>query len=114
MQNKDKICLWKGDITLLEIDSIVNAANSGGVRLFYKCIDNAIHSASGIQLRLECNEKMKQIGKLKTGKAFITSGYNLPSNHVIHTVGPIIYEIVEFRNKYELNMKVEQFTELSK
>ena len=51
----------------------------------HKCIDNAIHSASGIQLRLECKTQMKQIGKLETGKAFITKGYNLPSNHVIHT-----------------------------
>ena len=72
----------------------------------HKCIDNAIHSASGIQLKLECNEKMKQIGKLETGKAFITKAYNLPSKYVIHTVGPIIYddvtekEINELRNCY--------------
>ncbi len=51
----------------------------------HKCIDNCIHSASGVQLRLECNEKMKQIGKLETGKAFITMGYNLPSKYIIHT-----------------------------
>ena len=72
----------------------------------HKCIDNAIHSMAGIQLRLECNEKMKKIGKLQTGKAFITKGYNLPSKYVIHTVGPIIYiyvtekEIEELKNCY--------------
>ena len=85
---QDKIYLWKGDITTLKVGAIVNAANSMGLGCFvpcHKCIDNAIHSASGTQLRLECNEKMKEIGKLETGKAFITKGYNLPSNHVIHT-----------------------------
>lgn len=85
---QDKIYLLKGDITTLKVGAIVNAANSGGLGCFvpcHKCIDNAIHSASGIQLRIECNEKMKQIGKLETGKAFITMGYNLPSNYVIHT-----------------------------
>lgn len=85
----DKIYLWKGDITTLKIDSIVNAANSQGLGCFipcHKCIDNSIHSYSGIQLRLECNEKMKKIKQLETGKAFITSGYNLPSKYIIHTV----------------------------
>lgn len=84
----DKIYLWKGDITTLEISAIVNAANSQGLGCFvpcHKCIDNAIHSASGLQLRLECNEKMKQIDKLETGKAFITKSYNLPSKYVVHT-----------------------------
>jgi len=106
---QDKIYLWKGDITTLKIESIVNAANSQGLGCFvpcHKCIDNSVHSASGIQLRLECNEKMKQISRLETGKAFITKAYNLPSNYVIHTVGPIIYEdvtekeIIELRNCY--------------
>ena len=102
---KDKICLWKGDITTLEIEAIVNAANSEGIGCFipcHKCIDNAIHSASGIQLRLECNKKMKKIGKLKTGKAFITKSYNLPSKYIIHTVGPIIYEKVSEENVEQL------------
>lgn len=102
---KDKICLWKGDITTLEIEAIVNVANSEGIGCFipcHKCIDNAIHSASGIQLRLECNEKMKKIGKLKTGKAFITKSYNLPSKYIIHTVGPIIYEKVSEENVEQL------------
>ena len=84
-----QIYLWKGDITTLELDAIVNAGNSQGLGCFipcHKCIDNAIHSASGIELRLECNKIMQKIGSLETGKAFITKAYNLPSKYVIHTV----------------------------
>ena len=104
-----QICLWQGDITTLKIDAIVNAANSQGLGCFipcHKCIDNAIHSASGVRLRLECNKIMQEIEMLQTGKAFITKGYNLPSKYVIHTVGPIIYEnvtekeILELKNCY--------------
>lgn len=105
LENKEKICLWKGDITTLKIEAIVNAANSQGLGCFipcHKCIDNCINSASGIQLRLECNKKMQEIGKLQTGKAFITKAYNLPSKFVIHTVGPIIYYKVTELNKVEL------------
>ena len=86
--------LWQGDITRLKVDAIVNAANSQMLGCFvplHSCIDNAIHSAAGIQLRLECNELMKVQGHPEpTGSAKITSGYNLPSKFVIHTVGPII------------------------
>jgi len=86
--------LWKGDITRLKVDAIVNAANSQMLGCFipaHGCIDNAIHSAAGIQLRLECNELMKKQGYPEpTGSAKITKGYNLPSKFVIHTVGPII------------------------
>ncbi len=104
-----EICLWQGDITTLRIDAIVNAANSQGLGCFipcHKCIDNAVHSASGAQLRLECNAIMQEIKILQTGKAFMTNGYNLPSKQVIHTVGPIIYdrvtekEIIELKNCY--------------
>ena len=88
------IYLWKGDITTLEVDAIVNAANSAMLGCFipcHKCIDNAIHSASGVQLREKCNEIMVKQGREEpTGQAKITSGYNLPSKYVIHTVGPII------------------------
>ena len=100
-----QICIWKGDITSLKIDAIVNAANSQGLGCFipcHKCIDNAIHSASGVKLRLECNQIMQKIRTLQTGKAFITKGYNLPSKYVIHTVGPIIYENVEEKEMQEL------------
>lgn len=90
-----RIKLWQGDITRLKVDAIVNAANSQMLGCFvplHGCIDNAIHSASGIQLRLECHELMKvQNHPEPTGSAKITRGYNLPSKFVIHTVGPIVY-----------------------
>ena len=69
----------------------MNAGNLQGLGCFipcHKCIDNAIHSASGIDLSLECNKIMQNIGSLETGKAFITKAYNLPSKYVIHTVRP--------------------------
>lgn len=106
LENKDKICLWQGDITTLQIDSIVNAANSQGLGCFvpcHKCIDNQINTFAGISLRLECNEIMKEKDYfLHTGKAFITKGYNLPSKYVIHTVGPIIYNEVTEKEELQL------------
>ncbi len=90
-----RLRLWQGDITRLAVDAIVNAANSQMLGCFvplHKCIDNAIHSAAGIELRLECKEIMRQQGHDEpTGKAKITRGYNLPAKWVIHTVGPIVY-----------------------
>ena len=95
----DKIVLWKGDITVLGADAIVNAANSKLLGCFsplHSCIDNAIHSAAGILLRLECNEIMKNQGHDEpTGYAKMTKAYNLPSKYILHTVGPIIYNKVE-------------------
>lgn len=102
---KNKICLWKGDITRLKVDAIVNAANSRGLGCFipcHKCIDNSIHSFSGVRLRLECYKKMQEIGTLQTGQAFLTKGYNLPAKYVIHTVGPIINLRVTKEDKEEL------------
>jgi len=88
------ISLWQGDITRLRVDAIVNAANAQMLGCFYplhKCIDNAIHSAAGVQLREECHQLMQQQGHLEpTGTAKITKAYNLPCKYVIHTVGPII------------------------
>jgi O-acetyl-ADP-ribose deacetylase (regulator of RNase III) len=87
-----QLVLWQGDITRLKVDAIVNAANAQALGCWsplHNCIDNCIHSAAGIQLRKECADIM-QGGLLKTGKAFITEGFNLPAKHVIHTVGPII------------------------
>ncbi len=90
-----KIALWQGDITRLKADAIVNAANNKLLGCFcpcHGCIDNAIHSAAGVHLRLECNEIMKRQGfDEPTGSAKITKGYNLPCKYVIHTVGPIVY-----------------------
>lgn len=86
--------LWQGDITRLKVDAIVNAANSamlGCMQPLHDCIDNAIHTAAGVQLRLECNSIMQRLGrKAQTSEAIITKGYNLPARYVIHTVGPII------------------------
>lgn len=89
------IYLWQGDITRLSVDAIVNAANSAMLGCFvpcHGCIDNAIHSAAGVELRLECSRIMEQQKtKEPTGKAKITKAYNLPCRYVIHTVGPIIH-----------------------
>ena len=86
--------LWQGDITTLAADAIVNAANSALLGCFvpcHGCIDNAIHSAAGVQLRLECARIMaQQQGEEPTGRAKITRAYNLPCRYVLHTVGPII------------------------
>ena len=89
-----RLVLWQGDITRLDADAIVNAANSrllGCFRPGHNCIDNVIHSAAGLQLREECAEIMRAQGHEEpTGQAKITAGYNLPAKHVLHTVGPII------------------------
>lgn len=106
----DKISLWQGDITRLAVDAIVNAANSQMLGCFvpcHECIDNAIHSAAGIELREECSrlmdEERRKYGKKyeePTGTAKVTKAYNLPCKAVIHTVGPIVsYRLTdELRN----------------
>jgi O-acetyl-ADP-ribose deacetylase (regulator of RNase III) len=90
------IGLWRGDITTLKIDAIVNAANmqmEGCFVPFHACIDNVIHDRAGPRLRSDCREFMRKQGHLEeTGKAKITAAYCLPSTHVLHTVGPIIEE----------------------
>ena len=92
------IYLWQGDITTLAADAIVNAANSRMLGCFvpcHGCIDNAIHTYAGTQLRMECARIMAgQRKEEATGKAKITKAYNLPCRYVLHTVGPIIYGTV--------------------
>lgn len=87
--------LWQGDITTLRCDAIVNAANSGMTGCYvpnHGCIDNCIHTYSGIQLRLECAEIMRRQGhEEQTGTAKITKAYNLPCRYILHSVGPIIH-----------------------
>ncbi len=104
--NSNKICLWRGDITKLKIEAIVNAGNSQGLGCFmpnHNCIDNQINTFAGVRLRLACNEIMKELNyNLETGKAIITKGYNLPSKYVIQTVGPIIENEVTESKKEEL------------
>lgn len=94
IKDEKQLYLWQGDITSLCVDAIVNAGNSQLLGCFvphHRCIDNAIHSSSGLQLRQECYSIMLEQGHEEpTGSAKITKAYNLPSKHVIHTVGPII------------------------
>ena len=86
--------LWQGDITTLRCDAIVNAANSGMTGCYipnHRCIDNAIHTYAGVELRLACAELMEQQSYPEpTGQAKITPAFNLPCRYVLHTVGPII------------------------
>ena len=100
------ICLWQGDITTLAADAVVNAANSAMLGCFvpcHRCIDNAIHTYAGIQLRLACHELMERQGHEEpTGGAKITPAFNLPSRYVIHTVGQIVYASLTRRERDEL------------
>ena len=96
------IYLWQGDITTMKCDAVVNAANSGMTGCYipnHRCIDNAIHTFAGMQLRLVCDNLMEQQGYPEpAGDAKITPAFNLPSRYVLHTVGPVISGKV---NKYE-------------
>lgn len=95
------IYLWQGDITTLKCDAVVNAANSGMTGCYipnHRCIDNAIHTFAGMQLRLICENLMEQQGYEPAGGAKITPAFNLPSRYVLHTVGPVISGKVK---KYE-------------
>ena len=101
-----RLCLWQGDITRLNADAIVNAANSALLGCFvpcHGCIDNAIHSAAGLQLRDECHRLMMAQGHEEpTGRAKITGAYNLPCRYVLHTVGPIVSGTLQQRHREEL------------
>ncbi len=86
--------VWRGDITRLAVDAIVNAANAellGCFRPGHACIDNAIHSAAGPRLRNDCARIIEIQGHPEeTGDAKITRAYHLPARFVLHTVGPIV------------------------
>lgn len=100
------IYLWRGDITTLSCDAIVNAANSGMTGCYvpnHHCIDNCIHTFAGVQLRLACANLMQQQGYAEpTGQAKITPAYNLPCRYVLHTVGPIISGSVSRKDRAAL------------
>ncbi len=97
---RDGLSIWQGDITRLAADAIVNAANSQMLGCFvpmHTCIDNCIHTFSGVQLREECERQMEELrGKFgsdyeqPTAVPMLTDAYNLPCRKVIHVVGPIV------------------------
>jgi O-acetyl-ADP-ribose deacetylase (regulator of RNase III) len=99
----DSIYLWRGDITRLKCGAIVNAANSGMTGCYqpcHNCIDNCIHTYSGVQLRNFCNDIMtKQGHPERTGLAKLTPAFNLPCDYVIHTVGPIVQGSLSEKHK---------------
>jgi O-acetyl-ADP-ribose deacetylase (regulator of RNase III) len=88
------IAVWRGDITRLMADAIVNAANDAMLGCFqpmHPCVDNAIHAAAGPRLREDCHRIMAaQAAPEPTGVAKITRGYHLPAPFVLHPVGPIV------------------------
>lgn len=88
------VYLWQGDITTLKCDAIVNAANRQMLGCFYPChgcIDNAVHTYAGVQLRAACAKIIQKQGhEEQPGRAKITDGFNLPCNYVLHTVGPVV------------------------
>lgn len=100
----DCISIWRGDITTLRIEAIVNACNEYLLGCFnptHRCIDNEIHSFAGMQLREECNHIMKG-NTLDNGEVVLTSAYNLPSTYIIHTVGPQIQGKIKEQNQNDL------------
>ncbi|WP_296004840.1 protein-ADP-ribose hydrolase [uncultured Veillonella sp.] len=116
-EREPKIYLWQGDITRLSVDAIVNAANNQLLGCFapnHKCIDNTIHTFAGIELRMEC-ARMTEYMEMpeKTGVARMTYGYNLPAKHVLHTVGPIIYDEVTDKERNELAASYRSCLELA-
>ena len=101
-----RLVLWQGDITRLRADAIVDADNSALLGCFapcHSCIDNAIHSAAGLQLRDACAEIMRAQGHPEpAGRAKLTCAYNLPARYVLHTVGPIVSRWVTWKDRREL------------
>jgi O-acetyl-ADP-ribose deacetylase (regulator of RNase III) len=114
---RGSIYLWRGDITTLKVGAIVNAANSGLLGCFvpnHACIDNAIHTFAGVQLRLECAEIMARQGHAeKPGGAKITKAYNLPTDCVLHTVGPYIQNEVTTEDEKLLSSSYRSCLELA-
>ncbi len=109
--------LWQGDITTLRCDAIVNAANSGMTGCYipnHRCIDNAIHTFAGVELRLACAELMEKQGHPEpTGQAKITPAFDLPCRYVLHTVGPIIQGRVTPRDRERLSSCYRSCLELA-
>ena len=106
VRSDPRLAVWQGDITRLKADAIVDADNSALLGCFvpcHGCIDNAIHSAAGLQLRDECARLMAAQGHPEpNGRAKLTRGYNLPARYVLHTVGPIVGRWVTWKDRREL------------
>ena len=89
----DGISLYKGDITLIKADAIVNACNNKLLGCFipgHHCIDNAIHSYAGLEVRRDLMKVMEeQVYDEPNGRCKVTKAYNLPSKYIFHTVGPV-------------------------
>ena len=111
------IYIWRGDITRLQVGAIVNAANSGMTGCYqpcHNCIDNCIHTYAGIQLRNYCNDLMQAQGREEpTGQAKITPAFNLPCDHVIHTVGPIVQGRLTGKHEHLLQACYESCLEIA-
>lgn len=113
----EKLFLWQGDITRLQVDAIVNAANNQLLGCWtpnHNCIDNIIHTMAGVQLRQDCALLMAQQGcDEPTGQAKITQAYNLPSKYVLHTVGPIVHGALTEQHKQMLASSYRSCLELA-
>lgn len=117
IDSKEKIILFKGDITKLKVDTIVNPANSGGTGCYvplHNCLDNQIGTKAGVRLRLECNEKMEKIKNLDTTKCFITKAYNLPCKHIIHACGPYVLDKLTDKERNDLKTTYINILECAK
>lgn len=101
-----RLAIWRGDITALRADAVVNAGNPqllGCLAPLHRCIDNAIHSAAGMRLRLECAEIMAERGRPEpAGTATVTSGHHLPARRVVHTVGPLVQGVPSARDHEQI------------
>lgn len=109
-EGKLGISLWQGDITRIDADAVVNAANEKLLGCFlpgHNCIDNVIHSFAGMQVRRDCAKIMAQQGQdEEVGDVKVTRAYNLPSKYIFHTVGPVVgreleeSQIAQLRSSY--------------
>ncbi len=100
------ICLTRGDITAMRADAVVTAANKSLLGCFlpaHQCVDNAVHSAAGMQLRDDCAKLMAAQGtEEECGEAKLTRAYNLPATYVLHTVGPMVGREVSEEERAQL------------
>ena len=118
----EHMALWQGDITAVRCGAIVNAANSQMLGCFipmHTCIDNCIHSFAGVQLRAECAEKMEELREKygqdyeqPTAVPMLTGAYDLPADHVIHIVGPVVNGKVTPEQDDELSLCYSRILDL--